>query len=292
MEDTYCIHDGGRFVGVFDGHGGSGVSKFISESVYSKMKRHLAMGNDGGMILGPPAFPTLASVVGSMNAAFEELEQEVLQRDEFQWQGSTAVAVYVHEDSSTSDRNLVAANIGDSRAIWGKGSVAIDLTRDHKPDDAREKKRITDMGETVEWDEYCQVSRVKNLSLSRAVGDRFAKPVVSGEIEIQVFPLNSEEGGNNDALVEDDFIVLASDGLWDVMTSQNCVDFVRERLNPPLSQAKNMSPTERRHYKISRRKNMSRYVANEATRRGSCDNICVIVVWLNELNERSDSMEN
>ena len=257
MEDTYCIHDEGRFTGVFDGHGGSGVSKFLSESIYAKIKRHLAReDNDNSMILRPPSFPALASVVASMSAAFDEVEQEVLQRDEFQWQGSTAVAVYVHEDCSTSERarTLVAANIGDSRAIMGRGSVAIDLTRDHKPDDELERKRITDMGETVEWDEYCQVSRVKNLSLSRAVGDRFAKPVVSGKVEIQVFPVNANNrdgrrvsGGEDEDGNEDDFIVLASDGLWDVMTSQDCVDFVCKNLAPPSSQ----TPTEMQHYKVT-----------------------------------------
>jgi len=278
MEDAYCIHDGGRFAGVFDGHGGAGVSKFISETIYSKINKYLEDGRDPDD--STSSAPSIGNLVKSLGAAFDELDDEVLDVDDFQYQGSTAVAVYVHEDSKTNDRTIVSANIGDSRAILSRGSKGVDLTRDHKPDDKYERKRILAMGETIEWDEYCQVSRVKNLSLSRAIGDRFAKPVVSGEVEIQLFPLKDlpMEGGE-----EDDFVLLASDGLWDVMTTQGCVDFVRRRLSPTETQARNMSKGELHRYKISKRKNMSRIVANEATLRGSCDNICVVVVWLNEL---------
>lgn len=59
---------------------------------------------------------------------------------------------------------------------------------------------------------YCNVYRVRNLSLSRAIGDRFAKPVVSGQVDIRTYPI--QDCG------KDDFVVLASDGLWDVMTSK------------------------------------------------------------------------
>jgi serine/threonine protein phosphatase PrpC len=276
MEDTFCIHDGGRFAGVFDGHGGAGVSKYTSKTIYDKINKFKAE-----LESTPTSTPSLATIVKSIGYAFEELDNDVLSVDELQYQGSTAVTVYVHEDSQTRERTIVSANIGDSRAILSRGYVAVDLTRDHKPDDEHEKERILAMGETIEWDSYCQVSRVKNLSLSRALGDRFAKPVVSGEAEIQLFHLDeipTTHGG------EDDCIILASDGLWDVMTSQDCVDFVKKRLTPSEAQTRNMSKGELLRQKISRRKNMSRIVANEATRRGSYDNVCVVIIWLDEPN--------
>eukprot|EP01083_Nonionella_stella_P092613 259299_1 len=285
MEDTFCIHDGGKFTGVFDGHGGAQVSKFLSESIYEKVKKNLAQ--DG---MSAISSPSLGNIVTSLGAAFDETELEVLKKDELQWQGSTAVAVYVHEDEQTKERTIISANVGDSRAVLSRGSVAVDLTRDHKPDDQYEKERIISMGETIEWDSYCQVSRVKSLSLSRAIGDRFAKPVVSGEVEIQLFPLKDlllDNESEESVKGNDDFIVLGSDGLWDVMTSQSCVDFVNEYLHPSETQAKSMSPAEKERYKISRRKNMSRFVASEATRRGSSDNICVVVVWLNDVKSSS-----
>lgn len=276
MEDTYCVHNGGRFAGVFDGHGGASVSRYTSETIYEKIEKFVQLESRSNN-----SYPDIAAIVKSINCAFDEIEDEVLDIDEFQYQGSTAVAVYVHEDKETTERTIVSANVGDSRAVLSHRSKAIDLTRDHKPDDVIEKSRILAMGETIEWDSYSQVSRVKNLSLSRAIGDRFAKPVVSGEVEIKLFPINDSLDKNG---TEDDFIILASDGLWDVMTSQNCVDFVNKRLHPSKMQAENMTKKELIHQKISRRQNMSRFIANEAVRRGSCDNICVVIIWLNPLN--------
>lgn len=272
MEDTFCIHDGGRFAGVFDGHGGADVSKYTSKSIYDKINKFRTRFDPS-----PTSGPTLASLVKSISFALEEIDNEVLTVDDYQYQGSTAVAVYLHEDDLTNERTIISANIGDSRAILSRGSVAIDLTRDHKPE--FEKNRILAMGETIEWDSDCNVFRVKNLSLSRALGDRFAKPVVSGEPDIQLFPLNdypTTKGG------EDDCIILASDGLWDVITSQDCVNFINQRLAPSEAQYSNMSRSELLRQKISRRKNMGRFLANEAIRRGSYDNVCVVVMWLDE----------
>lgn len=116
--------------------------------------------------------------------------------------------------------------------------------------------RIVNMGGHVVWDSECKVHRVRNLSLSRAVGDKYAKPIVSAEPEIRQFPVEKDA---------DEFVVLASDGLWDVMTSQEVVDFVHNQdISSPI-----------------RRKQIAGKLAHEALRRQSEDNVCVLVVWLN-----------
>ena len=130
------------------------------------------------------------------------------------------------------------------------------------------------MGERIEWDHYCKVHRVRNLSLSRAIGDRFAKPAVSGEAEIKRFPV-VEEG--------DEFILLASDGLWDVMSSSEVVSFVHNRLDSPAKTGG--KPVGPKSAKLVRRKSMSRFVANEAIKRGSGDNVCVVIVWLKGIDD-------
>lgn len=198
MEDKYCIHDGGRFAAVFDGHGGGCVSTYLRDTLYQKLNRHLQNKDPEDMS-------------ETLKKSFHELDEEVLQNDNYEYQGSTAVAIWVHEDGEKG-RTLISANIGDSRAVLSHKRQAIDLTKDHKPNDAEEKERILEMGEKVEWDPYSNVHRVRNLSLSRAIGDKFAKPVVSGEVDIKRYPLH--DSGS------DDFVILASDGLWDVMTSQ------------------------------------------------------------------------
>lgn len=136
------------------------------------------------------------------------------------------------------------------------------------------------MGEEVVWDYYSGVYRVRGLSLARAMGDKSAKPAVSAEVEIKSFI-------SDPAAVDDEFIVLASDGLWDVMSSQEVVSFVHKTLNAPLKNKRKITqlPQEKRNQIQNQRKNkMGRFLANRAYAKGSGDNICVIVVWLdNEL---------
>lgn len=269
MEDRYSINNDGRFAAVFDGHGGGCVSTYLSETLFNKINKRLK-----DKEVDKKERNSLAYLTETIRASFQEVDEEVLQNDEYQYQGSTAVATWLHEDADEGRRTLVSANVGDSRAVLSHKRRAVDLTKDHKPDDAEERKRILAMGEKIEWDSYCNVHRVRNLSLSRAIGDKFAKPAVCSEVDIRSFPLEDTEG--------DDFVVLASDGLWDVMTSQGCVDYINNRLNPSDEQMKSMSTVEAQRQKFTKRKNMSRFVANEALRRGSYDNVCVIIVWLNK----------
>jgi serine/threonine protein phosphatase PrpC len=219
-----------------------------------------------------PSFPSIRSHTAAIRGALRKIEREVLRDDDLEFQGSTCVAVLVHtaEDGS---RTLLSANVGDSRAVLSRGGKAVDLTRDHKPSDEKERARIRSMGEDVQWDPWGQIYRVRDLSLSRAIGDRFAKPIVSSEAEI------TQESIRDD---EDEFFLLASDGLFDVMTSQEVVDFVRECLrNEPEFEEMygklKFAPSERREH-------MAEILANEALERGSADNVCVIVVWLKDLD--------
>lgn len=271
MEDEFFVANGGRFAAVFDGHGGGGVSAFLRDQLFGLVCQHLKQKKwEEQDTVNPTQPPSVSSHVAALRSAFEQIDDAVLLDDSLQYQGSTAVAVLLHEGDDGL-RTLLSANVGDSRAILSRQGRAVDLTRDHKPNDEREKARILSMGETIEWDQYCKVHRVRNLSLSRAIGDRFAKPVVSGQVEIKHFPV----------LDGDEFILLASDGLWDVMTSQDVVTFVSDRLEHPPPGGM-MGPEDMERLKFTRRKNMSRYVATEAIRRGSCDNVCVLVIWLGD----------
>lgn len=280
MEDQYYIGDGGRLAAVFDGHGGGDVSQYLREELHNRLQKHSKRkqweeqpDKEDNKSTSPKAYvPTLSSHVSALRSALEDIESEVIQGDRFEYQGSTAVVVTIHE-SVDGHRTLVTANLGDSRATLSRNGKALDLTRDHKPHDERERARITAMGETVEWDNYAKVHRVKDLSVSRAIGDRDAKPYVSGDAEIKHYPIATDT---------DEFVIIASDGLWDVMTSQEAVTFVRKcmRSRPP----RGVSSDDIDRLKYTRRKNMSRYLANEALKRRSGDNICVLVVWLQPLD--------
>ena len=262
---------------------GKGLQKKVAnnESHESQSNAEEAKSNPDGSSSAPLKAGDLSNigklpipaVATALEDAFEQIDREILSKDEFEYQGSTAVAVVLHE-AGDGQRTLISANIGDSRGVLSRGGRAVDLTRDHKPNDDKEKARILAMGEKIEWDHYCKVHRVRNLSLSRAVGDRFAKPAVSGEVEILRFPVNERKA---------EFILLASDGLWDVMSSQEVVAYVHKRLHAaPKDGAAINCEEDKKTLKYLRRKNMSRFIANEALRRGSGDNISVVIVWLKE----------
>lgn len=68
-------------------------------------------------------------------------------------QGSTAVVCYVHTDPSTKKSTLITGNVGDSRAVLSRDGKAMDASKDHKPNDKRERERIEKLGGKVsEWD--------------------------------------------------------------------------------------------------------------------------------------------
>ncbi|KAI2493791.1 Sigma factor PP2C-like phosphatase [Fragilaria crotonensis] len=270
MEDDYFIGNGGKFVGVFDGHGGSDVSRHLRHHLYQRFQREWKRTSweMEHSLSTRSSWRCVRRFCRSMRKCWARMRCNI--RDP-----RLAVAIHEGEDGS---KTLVSANVGDSRAVLCRRGMAVDMTRDHKPGDEQERARIENMGEQIE-DNYGKIHRVKNLSLSRAIGDRFAKPTVSGEAEIQLFPLRED----------DEFIVLASDGVWDVMTSEQVVQFVHRKMEA-VKPSGSLEPGSE-GYKIARRmqdvrrKNMSRYIASEALNRGSGDNICVVIVWLKPLNQ-------
>eukprot|EP00546_Thalassionema_frauenfeldii_P004393 CAMPEP_0178913308 /NCGR_PEP_ID=MMETSP0786-20121207/10767_1 /TAXON_ID=186022 /ORGANISM="Thalassionema frauenfeldii, Strain CCMP 1798" /LENGTH=442 /DNA_ID=CAMNT_0020586029 /DNA_START=101 /DNA_END=1426 /DNA_ORIENTATION=+ len=271
MEDEYVVGNGGRFVGVFDGHGGGDVSYFLAQNLHKHVKQQMYRQLKRKQWEEPDENKenkklSISSLVSALRAAFEAVENEVIGKEEMQYQGSTAVTVTIHEEKDGS-RTLLSANVGDSRAVLCRGGTALDLTKDHKPNDEKERERIQGMGEKIEWDNFGKVHRVKNLSLSRAIGDSFAKPVVSPEVDINLFRVHDD----------DEFIVVASDGVWDVMSSNEVVKFVKRKIDTLIPTSSGSDAGKR--IRNTRRKNMSRYVANEALNRGSGDNICVVIVW-------------
>ena len=147
--------------------------------------------------------------------------------------GCTAVATLVLAD------RYACANAGDSRCVLCNGdNIAVPLSHDHKPTDPIEKARIEAAGGWLaEPQQPGAMPRVcGNLNLSRSIGDL-------------KFKLNHDVGqaaqiitANPDVIVRprdrrDRFLILACDGVWDVMTSQDAVDFVVARIDatPPLA---------------------------------------------------------
>uniref|UniRef100_A0A182K1K7 PPM-type phosphatase domain-containing protein n=1 Tax=Anopheles christyi TaxID=43041 RepID=A0A182K1K7_9DIPT len=160
--------------------------------------------------------------------------------------GTTALIAVIHRTK------LIVANVGDSRGVMCdfKGN-AIPLSFDHKPQQVREQKRIADAGGFIAFKGVWRVAGI--LATSRALGDYPLKEknLVIANPDVLSFDLVDHRP---------QFLILASDGLWDTFTNEEAVAFVRERLDEPHFGAKS--------------------IALQSYNRGSVDNITVLVIVL------------
>lgn len=127
-------------------------------------------------------------------------------------------------------RTLVVANAGDSRAVLCRaGGLTEPLSFDHKPLQNREMNRIINAGGFVN-----QFGRVNgNLNLSRSIGDLKYKQVPG------ISPAEQMITAEPDILTTslrtgDEFIVLGCDGIWDCLSNEECVKYVRDRIDKKL----------------------------------------------------------
>ncbi|KAH0589472.1 hypothetical protein H2248_005219 [Termitomyces sp. 'cryptogamus'] len=134
-----------------------------------------------------------------------------------------AIGTTITVPPSDSRRVLYTANAGDARAVLCRGGRAVRLSYDHKGSDKQEAKRITDAGGFV------MSGRVNGvLAVTRSLGDSSMKEFVVGS------PYTTE----TELCEEDEFLVLACDGLWDVTNDQSAIDLVREIPDPQVASAK------------------------------------------------------
>ncbi|KAI9500749.1 phosphatase 2C-like domain-containing protein [Coemansia spiralis] len=157
-----------------------------------------------------------------LNKAFVEADRR-LATDVKTHSGCTAVVAFLQvkevakEDGTKFERILFCANVGDARAVLSRGGAAARLTYDHKGDDTHEIERIFESGG------YVFNGRVNGvLAVTRALGDSSLKQFVIGN------PFTTETKIKDD----DDLLILACDGLWDVCTDQEAVDLVRSDMDP------------------------------------------------------------
>uniref|UniRef100_A0A1D1Z664 protein-serine/threonine phosphatase n=1 Tax=Anthurium amnicola TaxID=1678845 RepID=A0A1D1Z664_9ARAE len=215
-----------HFFAVFDGHGGTHVSALCRERMHvllaEELRRVSSEGVGGGQITeeGLTAATVrcfrrmdelaLASCAcGSVGEPPCGCEQAGLLS---QIVGSTAVVAVVGRD------RVLVANCGDSRAVLSRGGRAVPLSSDHKPDRPDELARIEAAGGRVIYVNGARVLGI--LAMSRALGDKYLKPVVISEPEISF----------TERTPDDEFLIIASDGLWDVLSNDLACDIARRCL--------------------------------------------------------------
>ncbi|XP_066306714.1 probable protein phosphatase 2C 8 [Miscanthus floridulus] len=264
-----------EFFAVYDGHGGSRVADACRERLHvvlaeevARLQLQLGKGGDGDGVLRWRE---------AMEACFARVDGEVVvvEREANKNKaghtmgcGSTAVVAVV------GPRHIVVANCGDSRAVLSRGGVPVPLSSDHKPDRPDELERVESAGgRVINWNGY-RVLGV--LSTSRSIGDYYMKPFISAEPEVTV----------TERTHKDEFIILASDGLWDVMTNEEACKVARNCL---CGHAAAKYPDT---VHGSSGSDAAAMLVEFAMSRGSTDNISVVVVELKRLKRWKGGRQN
>jgi len=204
------------FFGVFDGHGGPRVSRFAGQRL--------------ARIFDEEILPRMeADIPAALQRSFirlDEIIQQEMSIEETGTCGSTVNVVVVTPDA------IFCANAGDSRAIMLRDGQMVPLSKDHKPEDPRERARIQGAGSIISAD-----NRIEGmLAVSRAVGDFDFKQAaviperqaVTCDPDVKRFDLT--------AGVE--LIVLACDGIWDCVESAESLQLIKRSLEDSASLTK------------------------------------------------------
>ncbi|CAN0896293.1 Probable protein phosphatase 2C 14 [Linum grandiflorum] len=149
----------------------------------------------------------------AVRAGYLKTDQQFL--DQGLLSGACCVTALIKGDE------VVVSNVGDCRAVLCRGGVAEALTTDHRAEREDERERIENQGGYVEI--HRGTWRVHGiLSVSRSIGDAHLKAWVSAEPDTKILQLKPDM----------EFLVLASDGLWEVVGNQEAVDIVTKLCMP------------------------------------------------------------
>lgn len=212
--------------GVFDGHGGPNAADFVRAQLFESLYNN-------------PKFAT--DLRTAIVEAFLDTDRRYLENDTggSKDDGCTAVTAVL------LGQRLVVANVGDSRAVLCRGGQAIALSEDHKPNRTDERARIEAEGGVVVWAGTWRVGGV--LAVSRAFGDRLLKRYVVALPDVTMYDLGPT----------DEYVIMATDGLWDVVTNQEAVNMIKETKDAEKA---------------------AKRLTDEAFSRGSNDNITCVVL--------------
>ena len=213
------------FIGVGDGHGlvGHDVSKYLITNLPKNLNTALKKTNK--------YISHKETLYSTLKQVFIETNKSLckVQSIDTKFSGSTCVTIILTKNK------IISANAGDSRAVMGRyinGKwINIDLSHDQKPNNPGEKERILSHGGRIEAykDEnggdfgpprvWLKNEDIPGLAMSRSFGDEVAASVGTiSEPEIEEYEITED----------DKFIIIASDGIWEFISSQECVEFIKD----------------------------------------------------------------
>uniref|UniRef100_A0AC35GNP3 PPM-type phosphatase domain-containing protein n=1 Tax=Panagrolaimus sp. PS1159 TaxID=55785 RepID=A0AC35GNP3_9BILA len=255
MEDRmHCLCDPDSnfsVFSIFDGHGGEYVSDYL-EKHYSSTVRHRILKNTGHTDGDEYAHAIKKAIAFTIH----EIDTHIAEKNPAKTAdaGSTLCSAVIQ-----NNKYLTVANVGDSRAIASdsQGNCVV-LTKDHKPSDVKEKLRVEEAGGVI-LQYKNDVERVQGiLAMTRSVGDATLKPneVVISVPDVKTYDLSKQQFR---------YIILASDGLFDVVSNEEAIQMANSYM-----QAHGTSALSK----------VANILCTEALRRGSLDNVSVLILKL------------
>ncbi|XP_034701940.1 probable protein phosphatase 2C 9 [Vitis riparia] len=193
-------HELGLFA-IYDGHLGDSVPAYLQKHLFPNILKEEEFWTD-------PA--------RSISKAYERTDQAILSHTpDLGRGGSTAVTAILIDG-----RKLWVANVGDSRAVLSKRGQARQMSTDHEPNTERDS--IEDRGGFVS-NMPGDVARVNGqLAVSRAFGDKNLKSHLRSDPDVQYADIDADT----------EFLILASDGLWKVLSNEEAIDIARKTRDP------------------------------------------------------------
>ncbi|RLN82224.1 hypothetical protein BBJ28_00011379 [Nothophytophthora sp. Chile5] len=243
MEDAHVaeldpegLPQGSSVFAVFDGHGGHLAAELASRKLTSGFATVMKSGvfPDGKLDNADPK-----KIGEAMREAFMALDKDLYSTFEKEngsdQSGCTAISAFL------TRTHIIVANAGDSRSVLAKDGRTVEMSFDHKPINVRpaassllteERKRIQNAGGLV------RSNRVNgDLAVSRALGDfsykaRVDLPPEKQQVRGILFHLIAEPDIEIQKIDgTEEFLVIACDGIWDVMTNDDLCGYVRQLMN-------------------------------------------------------------
>ncbi|CAN0911591.1 Probable protein phosphatase 2C 28 [Linum grandiflorum] len=212
---------------IFDGHSGKDVAKYLRSHLFDN-------------ILNQPDF--WESPKAAIRRAYKATNEEVLEKVVGDRRGGSTAVTAILVDGKT----LVVANVGDSRAVLCRNGVAKQISVDHEPE--KERELVENRGGV--W-ETGNIPRVDGeLAMSRAFGDADLKDHISSDPDLKIVRVDPSAS---------DLIILASDGIWKVMSNQDAYECIKHVEDPTRA---------------------SKTLIAQALAKGSQDDISCIVVMI------------
>ena len=228
------------YFGLFDGHSGKEVGIYLMENLHKILSQELKNNN----------VENSENMQNVIKNSFERIDKEINNQNFKNETGSTGTVLLLYKDSSSkTGKSLICANVGDSKAYLINKNEMKSITKDHKCSDANEVKRIRDTGGIVFRERV-----FGTLMLTRSFGDKEMKKygVLSTP---DIFCHNIED--------DDLFVIIASDGVWDVVEEEEIFKLSQEKISSS---------------------DFAKNIIKLAKDRDTHDNISCIVVKLNKNN--------